>query len=194
MYFIFRNVDEKVEEKDLTPEEILQKERNAKRRRVKYKSVHTGRNKSYTEVMREVINNQMDLYQEHLTSLARQPEIPKEYTENRSDEIHIEKYTEIPFLEETVDKNDKTINDRVSSIESCHGHHSEKNYHSERDRPKERSHNKEHSRRREDDRDRHRSRRRSRDTHHAKRRRSHLRNGYNRNNDSHRRSERERRH
>ncbi|XP_050296935.1 U11/U12 small nuclear ribonucleoprotein 48 kDa protein-like [Anthonomus grandis grandis] len=51
------------EAKQLTDEEKLILERNAKRRRTKYKSVHTSK-KSYTEITREVIDNQMGLYVE----------------------------------------------------------------------------------------------------------------------------------
>lgn len=50
-------------EKPLSYEEKLILERNAKRRRTKYKAVHTNK-KSYTEVMREVIDGQMKLYEE----------------------------------------------------------------------------------------------------------------------------------
>lgn len=49
------------EKKTLTEKEKLMQERDSKRRRVKYKSVHTSK-KSHTEVMRELIDNQMGLY------------------------------------------------------------------------------------------------------------------------------------
>lgn len=49
------------EKKTLTEKEKLMHERDSKRRRVKYKSVHTSK-KSHTEVMRELIDNQMGLY------------------------------------------------------------------------------------------------------------------------------------
>nr|XP_023012770.1 U11/U12 small nuclear ribonucleoprotein 48 kDa protein-like [Leptinotarsa decemlineata] len=76
------NDTEKKDSKTLTEEDRRQQERNAKRRRIKYKSVHTGRNKSRTEVMRELIANQMEMYQEYLKNkqkaeaeLARQLEM-----------------------------------------------------------------------------------------------------------------------
>ncbi|EEZ98612.2 U11/U12 small nuclear ribonucleoprotein 48 kDa protein [Tribolium castaneum] len=53
------------EEKPLTYEEILAQERDSKRRRAKYKSVHINR-KNHTEVIREVINGQMGEYKEWL--------------------------------------------------------------------------------------------------------------------------------
>lgn len=49
----------------LSYEELLAHERDVKRRRMKYKSVHTNR-KSHTEVLREVIKGQMELYEEWL--------------------------------------------------------------------------------------------------------------------------------
>ncbi|KAG5896266.1 hypothetical protein JTB14_033563 [Gonioctena quinquepunctata] len=73
---------EKKEDKEFTEAELRERERNAKRRRIKYKSVHTGRNKSHTEVMRGVIDNQMEMYREYLINkekieaeLARQKEL-----------------------------------------------------------------------------------------------------------------------
>ncbi|XP_063909516.1 U11/U12 small nuclear ribonucleoprotein 48 kDa protein-like [Zophobas morio] len=53
------------EEKPLSYEEILAQQRDAKRRRTKYKSVHINR-KNHTEVIREVINGQMEEYKEWL--------------------------------------------------------------------------------------------------------------------------------
>ncbi|CAG9853789.1 unnamed protein product [Phyllotreta striolata] len=69
------NAEEKgKKEESLTEGERLEKERNAKRRPVKYKSVHTGRNKSHIEVMREVIHNQMELFQDYLKDKKRDEE------------------------------------------------------------------------------------------------------------------------
>lgn len=180
--------------KNLTPEEILQRERNAKRRRVKYKSVHTGRSKSYTEILREVIGNQMELYHEYVENSASQVDESRVVPDhiNNGVEPQVQNYSEVPYTHEDVEKNDKTLSDRVSSIESYHEHYSEKDDYSDR-RAKDRSH-KEHSRRREDDRNRYRSRRRSRDREaHRPRKRSHHRNGYDRHHDSHRRSDKDRR-
>ncbi|XP_018567977.1 uncharacterized protein LOC108908426 isoform X1 [Anoplophora glabripennis] len=61
-------IQDKKEEKFLTQEELLAKERDAKRRRIKYKSVHTSRSKKYTEVIKEVIDNQMEQYKDYLAS------------------------------------------------------------------------------------------------------------------------------
>lgn len=195
-HFVFRNGEEKVEDtKNLTPEEILQRERNAKRRSVKYKSVHTGRSKSYTEVLREVIGNQMELYQEYVEN--SKPQIDETLlvsdSINNGQEMQVQHGLEV-YTNEDVEKNDKTLNDRVSSIESYHEYYNEKEKDDYSDRrAKERSH-KEHSRRRDDDRDRYRPRRRStdRESRHS-RKSSHHRNGYDRHHNSHRRSDRDRR-
>lgn len=180
--------------KNLTPEEILQRERNAKRRSVKYKSVHTGRSKSYTEVLREVIGNQMEIYQEHVENSKPQIDEPLLVSDsiNNGQEIQVQHSLEV-YTNEDVEKNDKTLNDRVSNIESYHDYNEkEKDDYSDR-RAKERGH-KEHSRRRDDDRDRYRPRRRStdRESRHSRKSSRH-RNGYDRHHHSHRRSDRDRR-
>lgn len=63
-------MDSKKEEeqsKNLTPEELLIMKRNAKRRSVKYKTKHVHtKNKSATEITREVINGQMEAYEHWL--------------------------------------------------------------------------------------------------------------------------------
>lgn len=49
----------------MTTSDLRKLERDAKRRRAKYKSVHTNR-KSYMEVIGEVISGQMELYEQWL--------------------------------------------------------------------------------------------------------------------------------
>lgn len=77
--FTFYNRTAPQTEKPLSYEEKLILERNAKRRRTKYKAVHTNK-KSYTEIMREVIDGQMKLYEEWYT------ENTSSYEESRSSE------------------------------------------------------------------------------------------------------------
>ncbi|KAJ8909659.1 hypothetical protein NQ315_003719 [Exocentrus adspersus] len=67
----WRDVEDKKEGQVLTQQELLAKQRDAKRRRIKYKSVHTGRNKSHTEIMREVIANQMEQYTDYLITKTK---------------------------------------------------------------------------------------------------------------------------
>ncbi|RZB41016.1 U11/U12 small nuclear ribonucleoprotein 48 kDa protein-like, partial [Asbolus verrucosus] len=67
------------EEKPLSYEELLAQERDAKRRRAKYRSVHINR-KNHTEVIREVINGQMEEYKEWL--LAKQSKNIEECSKN----------------------------------------------------------------------------------------------------------------
>lgn len=59
------------ESKTLSPAELLALERDAKRRQVKYKSVHTNR-KTHTEIMKEVIDNQMASYCDWLSKKQEQ--------------------------------------------------------------------------------------------------------------------------
>lgn len=63
--------------KGLSEKEKLALERDAKRRRVKYKSVHTSK-KSHTEVTREVIDNQMELYTQWIKQKEKQERREKE--------------------------------------------------------------------------------------------------------------------
>lgn len=67
-------------EQPLTYEEQLALERNAKRRRIKYKSIHTSK-KNYVEVMREVIDGQMELYKEWV----EEKDFPKQQSEEDVD-------------------------------------------------------------------------------------------------------------
>ncbi|KAL0108046.1 hypothetical protein PUN28_014955 [Cardiocondyla obscurior] len=54
------------EEKEMSFLELLIKERNLKRRRAKHRGVHTNK-KSHTEIIREVINQQMEIYTEYIS-------------------------------------------------------------------------------------------------------------------------------
>lgn len=54
------------EDKKLSFLEVLIQERNLKRRRAKHRGVHTNK-KSHTEILREVIHQQMQLYIEYIT-------------------------------------------------------------------------------------------------------------------------------
>jgi len=63
--FVFRK-PQQVEDKQLSSLELLIYERNLKRRRVKHKGVHTNK-KSHIEVLREVINQQMEVYADYIS-------------------------------------------------------------------------------------------------------------------------------
>lgn len=62
---IFRNSQEK-KDKDLSFLELLVQERNFKRRRAKHRGVHTNK-KSHTEILREIINQQMEMYGDYIS-------------------------------------------------------------------------------------------------------------------------------
>ncbi|CAH0553729.1 unnamed protein product [Brassicogethes aeneus] len=55
-----------ITDKNLSYEEIEALKRDSKRRRIKYRAVHTNK-KSYNEVMKEVIENQMEVFEDWLT-------------------------------------------------------------------------------------------------------------------------------
>lgn len=54
--------------------QLLAQERNLKRRRAKHRGVHTNK-KSHLEILREVIAQQMEMYQEHLADVATKQEL-----------------------------------------------------------------------------------------------------------------------
>ncbi|XP_076180234.1 U11/U12 small nuclear ribonucleoprotein 48 kDa protein isoform X2 [Ptiloglossa arizonensis] len=56
------------EDKKLSFLELLVQERNLKRRRAKHRGVHTNK-KSHTEILREVINQQMEIYGHQITEM-----------------------------------------------------------------------------------------------------------------------------
>ncbi|XP_067004820.2 U11/U12 small nuclear ribonucleoprotein 48 kDa protein [Anabrus simplex] len=67
--------------------EILIEERNAKRRRMKYRNnVHTSR-KSHTEIMREVIKNQMDVLEEMIKSESGEKSFEVNSPDNKNNEL-----------------------------------------------------------------------------------------------------------
>lgn len=72
--------------KELSEKEKLSLERDAKRRRVKYKSVHTSK-KSNTEVIREVINNQMEMYAQWIQQKQKQEKREKEKQKKRENQV-----------------------------------------------------------------------------------------------------------
>ncbi|KAF7282899.1 hypothetical protein GWI33_001802 [Rhynchophorus ferrugineus] len=72
--------------KELSVKEKLSLERDAKRRKVKYKSVHTSK-KSHTEVIREVINNQMEMYAQWIQQKQKQEKKEKEKQKKREKQV-----------------------------------------------------------------------------------------------------------
>lgn len=99
----------KGENKTFTYEELLKQERDAKRRRIKYKSVHTNR-KNHTEVLREVIDGQMQLYKDWLENKDEVSLKPS--TSNEHDDNFEQKYS------------DDHVSKRSSSVVSRNSTHS----------------------------------------------------------------------
>ncbi|KAK9695653.1 hypothetical protein QE152_g32422 [Popillia japonica] len=67
---IFTTNPKRGNDKPLSHEEKLALERDLKRRKIKYRSVHTS-HKNHTEVLREVIESQMELYTDWLSNANR---------------------------------------------------------------------------------------------------------------------------
>ncbi|XP_046741073.1 U11/U12 small nuclear ribonucleoprotein 48 kDa protein-like [Diprion similis] len=68
--------------------ELLAQERNLKRRRAKHRGVHTNK-KSQVEILREVINQQMEMYEEYITdSLIKVDSKSSSKSEASSSDFH----------------------------------------------------------------------------------------------------------
>lgn len=190
--FIFRKHQEK-KDKELSFLELLVQERNLKRRRAKHRGVHTNK-KSHVEILREVINQQMEIYTDYMCE------------QNNLDYVQ---------TTEADDSNQKTMQDRAERLykafhtssrnyDDLHSrernspynskkddlkreHSEEKNYHRPRDRDRREKYSDEtyrehrrtdhiksfHSRdRKSHKKDKHRSRDRHKDRHHEKKHKS----------------------
>lgn len=89
MIFFVRNAPETENNKELSSEELMALERDAKRRRIKYKSVYTN-HKSHTEVMREVIDTQMESFEDWVKDKCNLEEkkVENDQTRNASPSSH----------------------------------------------------------------------------------------------------------
>ncbi|KAG7188517.1 hypothetical protein KM043_008151 [Ampulex compressa] len=76
---------EQKEDKELSFLELLIQERNLKRRRAKHKGVHTNK-KSYTEILREVINQEMEIYVDYTKEKDTQSQKGRESRDSRTRE------------------------------------------------------------------------------------------------------------
>ncbi|XP_058809449.1 U11/U12 small nuclear ribonucleoprotein 48 kDa protein-like [Phymastichus coffea] len=79
------NKPEKKEERSASLLELIAQERNLKRRKTRYRGVHTNK-KSHLEIMREVVQQQMEMYKEYLAEKYG-VQIPDEDPENSFNNI-----------------------------------------------------------------------------------------------------------
>lgn len=88
-------------DKPFTYEEQLALERNAKRRRIKYKSTHTSK-KNYIEVIKEVIDKQMELYKEWVEEkeISERPEDHDDVDSKVSVETCVKQNEEVDYPNE----------------------------------------------------------------------------------------------
>jgi len=122
----FREPQEK-EDKELSFLELLIQERNLKRRRVKHKGVHTNK-RSYIEILREVINQQMEIFVDYVSEQSNSGHV----TDVRNTEIDDLNYEQIQDRTEHLYKvfHSSRNNDEYNSRERS-GHHHKKREHSE---------------------------------------------------------------
>ncbi|CAG9769215.1 unnamed protein product [Ceutorhynchus assimilis] len=100
---------DKKEKKGQSEKDRLTNERDSKRRSVKYKSTHTSK-KSQTEIMKEVIDNQMELYKDWVKQKEEQEKREKEELEKIAKEKIRKQAKQYQPIANTYDKNLKVEN------------------------------------------------------------------------------------
>ncbi|XP_017890291.1 U11/U12 small nuclear ribonucleoprotein 48 kDa protein-like [Ceratina calcarata] len=122
------------DDKKLSFIEVLIQERNLKRRRAKHRGVHTNK-KSHTEILREVIHQQMELYTDYVTDTR----LPNSLDHRESSSSHNnEKYDE---FDKTYDCSEKDSEEREKSSRSTSkSHRTQKHHKHKRSRSRERKH------------------------------------------------------
>ncbi|KYM86826.1 U11/U12 small nuclear ribonucleoprotein 48 kDa protein [Atta colombica] len=116
------------EDKELSFLELLIQERNLKRRRVKHKGVHTNK-RSYVEILREVINQQMEIFVDYVSEQSNSGHV----TDVRNTETDDLNYEQIQDRTEHLYKvfHSSRNNDEYNSRERNGHHHKKKREHSE---------------------------------------------------------------
>ncbi|KAL6422995.1 hypothetical protein ACFW04_010468 [Cataglyphis niger] len=133
------NLKQEKEDKKLSFLELLVQERNLKRRRAKHKGVHTNK-KSHVEILRELINQQMEIYTDYMLE------------QNNSDHVQISEPDDLNYetMQDRTERSSKVFHTSSRNYDDLHsrernGHYSkrddlkrdleEKNYRSrDRDR------------------------------------------------------------
>uniref|UniRef100_A0A1Y1LC03 CHHC U11-48K-type domain-containing protein n=2 Tax=Photinus pyralis TaxID=7054 RepID=A0A1Y1LC03_PHOPY len=150
----FKTYEPPKQTQNLTHEQLLALERDIKRRRAKYKGVFTD-HKNYTEVLREIITGQMDLYKMRLESGEE-----LKLVENDDGKEHKTKRSSVSR------SSSKTDDSYIKSNKDDNGRIKEYDRHHRRDRSDRKRSDKRSDRSR---RDKSRSRERRRENHNSKR-------------------------
>lgn len=90
---VIDNLKQEQKDKELSSLELMAQERNLKRRSAKHRGVHTNK-KSHVEILREVINQQMEIYTDYMCE------------QNNSD--HVQSIEPDDSNHETIEQQDKT--------------------------------------------------------------------------------------
>lgn len=108
--------------KEMSLLEMLVQERNLKRRRAKHRGVHTNK-KSHIEILREVINQQMEIYTDHIleqqnVSLTESTYCPEQdsSTDSKKHQLHVANYYENPSVSTYFSHNEKNGHHQVNTI------------------------------------------------------------------------------
>lgn len=125
----FSREPQEKEDKELSFLELLIQERNLKRRRTKHKGVHTNK-RSYIEILREVINQQMEIFVDYTSGQSNSGHV----TDVRNTEIDDSNYEQIQDRTERLYKvfhSSSRNNDEYNSKEGNGDFHKRKKEHSE---------------------------------------------------------------
>ncbi|XP_011866094.1 PREDICTED: U11/U12 small nuclear ribonucleoprotein 48 kDa protein-like isoform X2 [Vollenhovia emeryi] len=133
------------EDKKLSFLELLIQERNLKRRRAKHRGVHTNK-KSHTEILREVIGQQMEMYVEYISG---------ESNSACTTDVRDTKADDASYCEKMQDRNEHLYKIFHTPSRNSDGYNSgERNGHRHKKKDQRGDHSEERSHRRSSDRDR----------------------------------------
>jgi len=132
----FREPQQK-EDKELSFLELLIQERNLKRRRAKHRGVHTNK-RSHTEILREVINQQMEIYVDYISGQGNS-ECVSDVRNTKTDDLNYEQIQDRTERLYKVFHTSSRNNDDYNSGERNDHHHKKKRNNKKREHSEEKS-------------------------------------------------------
>ncbi|KAK2583367.1 hypothetical protein KPH14_009360 [Odynerus spinipes] len=108
--------------KEMSLLELLVQERNLKRRRAKHRGVHTNK-KSHIEILREVINQQMEIYTDYISEQQDVPPAENTYcseqnlsTDSQKRQLLVTNYSEKPSVSAYFSPNEKNGHHQINTV------------------------------------------------------------------------------
>ncbi|XP_029177906.1 U11/U12 small nuclear ribonucleoprotein 48 kDa protein-like [Nylanderia fulva] len=138
------NLKQEKKDKELSFLDLLVQERNLKRRRAKHRGVHTNK-KSHIEILREVINQQMEIYIDYMCEKKNSDHVQPTESDDSNHEMMQDRTERLYKAFHTSSRNfddlhSRDRNDHYSSKRNYlkREHSEEKNYHPSRERDRDR--------------------------------------------------------